>query len=92
MGRPAFAQHNADRDVTREYPFSEPLIIQAVHVDGIMARAIAGSGGVNLVGWQTIEPLCDGPGERRIVARLTMSDMEARAFRWALGRSLSEGH
>jgi hypothetical protein len=90
MGRPAFAQHNADRDVTREYPFSEPLIVKALHVDGFIARNATGI--LTLTGWQTVEPIGECLGERRIVTRISMSEMEAHAFKFALGWALGQGH
>lgn len=90
LGRPAFGPHKAIADVTREYPFSEPLIIKALHVDGFLARTAAGI--TTLTGWQTVEPLGDGLGERRIVTRLSMSEMEAHVFKFALGWALGQGH
>lgn len=89
---------NFDRDfnaqpenLTYEFPLTEPLIATSLHIDGFVARAVAGI--VHFFGWQTIEPMSEGtPGERRIVVRFAMSDMEARAFKCALGGALREGY
>lgn len=93
-GPPRMGQRGAEEDAedfaTREYPYTEPLIVKALHVDGITAQAMAGS--VQFVGWQMIEPLSESPGERRVVLRFAMSEMEARTFRYALSMAMREGH
>lgn len=90
-GPPRLGQASAADDfATREYPFTEPLIVPSVHVDGIMVHVAAGI--AHFVGWQMIEPLCEGSGERRVIFRSAMSEMEARAFRYTLGMALRDGH
>lgn len=96
MGRPGehfnFDQYfNAESTIARHgFPLTEPLIVTSLHVDGFTVNAMAGT--VHLAGWQTVEPLSEGSGERRIVVRFAMSEFEARAFKCALGGALHEGY
>lgn len=81
----------ATPDISREFPFTEPLIVTAPHVDGFMVHAEAGV--VHFAGWQLIEPLAStAPGERRIVTRFAMSEFEASALKCALICALRPGH
>lgn len=78
-------------NLTYDFPLTEPLIATSLHIDGFMASAIADV--VHFFGWQTIAPMSEGtPGERRVVVRFAMSEMEARAFKCALGGALREGY
>lgn len=88
---PAFGQRSAETDfASREYPFTEPLIVPSVHVDGIMVHVAAGI--AHFVGWQLVEPLGEGVGERRVIFRSAMSEIEARSLRYALSLALRDGH
>lgn len=89
-GKFNFDETAATVDLSAQFPFTEPLIVTAPHVDGFMAHAEAGS--MHFAGWQMIRPLSDGPGERRIVVRFAMSEFEARAFRYVINTALREGH
>lgn len=82
---------NEDADVSSEVPLTEPEIVTVLHVDGFTVRG--GRGVVHFAGWQSVEPPSDSiPRERRIVIRFAMSEIEASLFRFALGRTFSEGH
>lgn len=80
----------ANPDILRAFPLTEPSVVTSLHADGFTMHAEFGT--VRFAGWQTIEPLSEGVGERRIILRFAMSEFEARAFRFALGRALGEGH
>lgn len=90
-GPPRLGQRGAEEDfAAREYPFTEPELVTSVHVDGFVVHVAAGV--AHFAGWQMIEPLGEGSGERRVIIRFAMSEMEARAHRYVLGTSLREGH
>lgn len=78
-------------NLTHDFPLTEPLIMNCLHIDGFMAHTLAGT--VHFAGWQTIRPLSEGiPGERRVVVRFAMSEFEASSFRCALGWALGGRH
>lgn len=78
-------------NLTHDFPLTEPLIMNSLHIDGFTAHTLAGI--VHFAGWQTIRPLSEGiPGERRVVVRFAMSEYEASSFRCAIGWALGVGH
>jgi hypothetical protein len=71
-------------DHTNEPPLTEPLIVPALFISGMIVDA--GLDVVRLVGWETTP--FGNPSERRIVVRVAMTVEAARELHAGLGEVL----